>query len=217
MQETTIPEKGIIRPAEPEDAETLAEHIYLAGKSNAKISVYELLFPGGKQATLDCLKRLVLAKTRSFFHYSRCWVYQVGDEVVASGCHYDEAEAGSSKVIEACIEVGFSPEDLMAAYERAACFYRVVPIHPEGVWVVEHGVTSEGYRGQKIIGQLMKFSLDYARERGYKKVELGMFMGHDSALKAYKEWGFVVADQKTDPEFEEIFGVPGMVRMVREL
>jgi GNAT superfamily N-acetyltransferase len=217
MQKITILEKGIIRPGKPEDADTLAQHVFLAGKSNAKISVYELLFPGGKQATLEWIKRLILAETRSFFHYSHSLVYQVGDEVVASGCHYDEAKSGSTKLMEAFIEVGFSLEDITAARERAACFFRVVPIHPEGVWVVEHGATSEGYRGHKIIGQLMQSSLDYAKELGYKKVELGMFMGHDSALRAYKECGFIVADEKTDPEFEEIFGVPGMMCLAREL
>ena len=209
--------KAIIRPAEPEDADIVAEHIYLAGKSNAKISLYELLFPGGKQVTLDYLKRLILADTRSFFHYSHCLVYQDGEEVVASACCYNEAESGSEKVIEACVEVGFGPEDLVAAYQRAASFYRVVPAHPEDVWVLEHGAISEEYRGQGIIGYLIDALMERGRERGYKKTEFGMFMGHDSALMAYKKKGFVLADEKTDPEFEDLFGCPGMVRMIRGL
>ena len=147
--------KAIIRPAAPGDADIIAEHIYLAGKSPAKISLYELLFPGGKQVTLDCLKRLILADTRSFFHYSHCLVYQ-GEETVASLCGYNEAESGSAKIIQACVEIGFSPEDLVAAYRRAASFYRVVPAHPEDVWVVEHVATSEEYRGQGLIGHLLE-------------------------------------------------------------
>ena len=209
--------KAIIRPAAPGDAGIIAEHIYLAGKSHAKISLYDLLFPGEKQATLDCLKRLILADTQSLFHYAHCLVYQVGEEAVASVCGYNESESGSVKIIQACVEVGFSPEDLAAAYERAASFYRVVPTHAEDVWVIEHAAISEGYRGQGIIGYLFDGIMDRGRERGYTRAEFGMFMGHDSALKAYKKLGFVLADEKTDPEFEDLFGPPGMVRMVREL
>ena len=59
--------------------------------------------------------------------------------------------------------------------------------------------------------------MDRGRKQGYKKVELGMFIGNDPAQRAYEKVGFTLSDESRDPEFEDLFGSPGMVRMVREL
>ena len=72
----------------------------------------------------------------------------------------------------------------MAAYQRAASFYRVVPAHPDDAWVIEPVATSEEYRGRGLIGYLLEAIMDDGRERGYKKAGLGMFMGNDPAQRA---------------------------------
>jgi RimJ/RimL family protein N-acetyltransferase len=209
--------KLITRSAEPEDADIIAEHEYIAGKSNAKISLYDLVFPGSKEESIACLKKLLLTNTRSWLHYSHYLVGIIEGEVVASLCGYNEAQSGAQKMIEALVEIGYGPEELLNIYERAASFYRVVPAHPDEAWVIEHVATSEEFRGLGLISDLLETIMKRGREQGFKKVELGMFIGNRPAQRAYEKVGFVLADQQIDSEFEQIFGVPGMVRMVRDL
>ena len=208
---------AVIRPAEPRDVSEVTRLMYLAGKSNVETSIYDLTFPGSMEERLEKLGSLFTASTRSWYHHSFYLVNEVEGKVAGSLCGYNELEAGGAKLREAFIEIGIDRAEGMAMYERMQPFYRVNPIHPKDAWVIEHVAVFPEYCGQGLIYKLLNQILERGRGLGYKHAELGMLIGNTPARKAYEKAGFVITDEYTDPDFEKIFGSPGMVRMVAKL
>jgi translation initiation factor 4G len=101
--------------------------------------------------------------------------------------------------------------------ERLQPFYRVYPSHPDDAWVIENVAVLPDFRRRGVINALLMEVLDKGRQRAYRYAELGMLIGNLPAQRAYEKAGMVVVEEMTDPEFEEIFGSPGMARMVVEL
>ena len=208
---------ALIRPAVPGDADKVSRLMYLAGQSHIDTSIYDIMFPGTLEFKLEQLRELFTTTTRSWFHYSHYLVAEVDEEVAGSLCGYNELEAGGRKVRKAFKETGWGSTKGRDMVERLQPFYRVYPVHPEDAWVIENVAVFPEFRRKGLINALLEEILDRGRQRGYKYAELGILIGNLPAQWAYEKAGMVVVEETTDPEFEEIFGSPGMARMVVEL
>jgi hypothetical protein len=59
--------------------------------------------------------------------------------------------------------------------------------------------------------------MERGRKRGATVSDIGVFIGNDSAQKAYEKAGYVVVAEKTHPEFEAVYGTPGVRSLRRSL
>lgn len=207
--------KTSIRPAEAGDIEELAFLVYLAGKSHMRKPIYDLMFPGSEGYQLEVLMKLL--QVRPWFHYSMFIVADVGGKAVASLCGYSELETGGPKLSAALREIGWSQREVEAVISRLEPFHRVFPTHPRDAWALEHAATMSEHRKRGLMSALFKTFIDKACEKGYRTVELGIFTGNLPARRAYEKLGFMVTDEYADAAFEDLFGCPGMTRMVLSL
>jgi ribosomal protein S18 acetylase RimI-like enzyme len=206
-----------IRPAAPDDVSEVTRLMYIAGKSQVETSIYDVMWPESMGVRLEKLGRLYNAAARSWYRFDSYLVGEMEGKVAGSLCGYNEREKGGPRLREAFIEIGIDRTEARAISERMQPFYRVYPVHPEDAWVIEHVAVFPEFRGQGLITALLEEILEQGRRSGYKHAELGMLIGNLPAQKAYEKIGFTAADERTDAEFEKIFGAPGMVRMVIKL
>ena len=68
-----------------------------------------------------------------------------------------------------------------------------------------------------LIGALMNEALQDASERGCKLAEITTYIGNEAAQWVYEKSGFKVLDQKRCAEVEKLLGVPGFLRLTRQL
>lgn len=207
----------LTRPAVPGDADKVSRLSYIAGRSHLEISIYDIMFPGSLEFKLEQLSKLFNTKTRSWFHYSFYLVAEVGGEVAGSLCGYNELQAGGRAVSNAFKETGWGSARGREMVDRLRPFYRVYPSHPEDAWVIENVAVFPEFRRRGLISVLLEEILDKGRRLDYKHAELGMLIGNLPAQRAYERAGMAIVEETTDPEFEAIFGSPGMARMVVEL
>jgi GNAT superfamily N-acetyltransferase len=205
-----------IRPATPNDVSEVTRLMYLAGKSHVETSVYDVM-PGSMELRLERLGRLYKAAAHSWYRFDSYLVGEMEGKVAGSLCGYNEREKGGPRLREAFIEIGIDRAEGKAIFERMQPFYHVYPVHPDDVWVIEHVAVFPEFRGHGVITALLEEILEQGRRSGYIHAELGMLIGNAPAQRAYEKIGFTAADERTDAEFEKIFGAPGMVRMVIRL
>jgi ribosomal protein S18 acetylase RimI-like enzyme len=63
----------------------------------------------------------------------------------------------------------------------------------------------------------MNEALQDATQRGCKLAQITTYIGNDAARLAYEKSGFKVLDLKRCSEAEKILGVPGFLRLTRQL
>ena len=207
----------IIRPAVPDNAAEVAKLMYISSISPVRNALYDLMFPGAAEQRLEQLRGLYLADARSWFHFSHYLVAEVNGEVAAALCGYSEPEAGRLKLAEALPEIGWDEQEGIAFAERMEPILRVYPTFTDDVWIIENVATFPQYRRMGLINSLLKEIVKAGRDNGHMKVGLGIIIGNLPARKAYERIGFKLTEEYFDGSFEEIFGCPGMARMVLEL
>jgi ribosomal protein S18 acetylase RimI-like enzyme len=98
--------------------------------------------------------------------------------------------------------------------QKAAAFVLVAPEHVPNVWIVEHVATKPEFRRRGLVERLIGEILDVGRKRGATVADIGVLIGNDPAQRAYEKCGFEVIDEKRHPDFEAVYGCPG-VRSLR--
>lgn len=90
--------------------------------------------------------------------------------------------------------VGFSCLEIVKKPDSPYCFSR------EFLRVVEIG-TDENHRRQGIGSEIFDFIKNFAKEKGFNKIELDMWEFNESALKFYESMGFKTYRRYMDFEF----------------
>ncbi|MDY6796437.1 MAG: GNAT family N-acetyltransferase [Actinomycetota bacterium] len=209
--------KALIRPAVPGDAAQAARLSYMAGQSHLDVCIYDLMFPGDMERRLEMLGKLFTTKSPSWFHYSHHLVADVDGEVAGSLCGYFDPEAGGRVLRDAYEEAGMGRRERREMAKRLEPLMRVYPVHGHDIWVVENVAVFPRFRRKGLLDSLLDRILQKGRDRGFKRAELRMLIGNIPAQKAYEKAGFRIVEEFVDTEFEEIFGCPGMARMVVDL
>ena len=210
-----------IREATPADAPFLAWVMQAAARSHRPLSFWDLAFPGPDAPRLDYLAALAVGEPVSFAHYSGFIVAEADGRPVAALSAYDAATKGMDTFIGALGALlqarDWSPEhqELLAA--RMAPAGTCMPESPPGVWVIEWVAALPEARGKGVAHALLLEILERGRTAGYTHSQIGYLLGNTSAQTAYERVGFETVDEKRHPEFEEIFGCPGIARMTRQL
>ena len=210
-----------IRPATSDDADFLAWVMLTAARSHLERGLWDITLNRDQADCLSFLRELARTETRSWGHYSRFAVAAVDGEAAAALCGYDPIEAGTpalAKAIdEAAKQVGWSDSDVAAVWERFAPVGTCISDDAEGAWIIENVATLPSYRRRGLVNSLMENTLEAGRASGHRLAQISILIGNTPAQRAYEKIGFRPDTEKRHPDYEATVGVPGMIRLLRNL
>lgn len=112
-----------------------------------------------------------------------------------------------------------APEGIMAAWQESggASIMLCSPEHVPGAWIVEHVATRPEFRRQGLVDRLLASALEKGRTLGATVADIGVLIGNDGAQRAYEKAGFRVTGEKVHPDFQAVYGCPGIRLLSRPL
>jgi ribosomal protein S18 acetylase RimI-like enzyme len=212
--------ENVIRPAVEADAGAIAYAAYLAGQGHCRLSTYDLMVPGRPGPTAEriyLLKRLVEATTVSWLHYSHCFIAEVDGLACASLGAFSGRDSGNVQFMAALRETGWNDDEISLMSRAIRVYTRVEPTVPRDGWMIENAAALPGFRRRGLVRALLAAALDRGRELGHSSAMLACHIGNEAAFSLYQSAGFEITAEATDPEFEVVFGCPGMWQMTVRL
>ena len=211
-----------IRDATADDADFLAWAILTAAQGHLnKPSVWERVFSGSEEDRKNLLAKLVVAEPRCIAHYEGFVIAEHNGSPIAAACGYIPAdrspEAFTTALLTVVEEAGWNHQQQIDLLEGFNVFSRCLPMGYEREWVLEYIATQAEFRGTGVTAELLKDLLECGREEGIEKAKVAYFMGNEAAKKSYRKLGFSEVYERVDSEFEEQYGVPGVVHMSLDL
>jgi len=209
-----------IRAATVDDAPFIAWVQQEAARSHLPYGFWDLAFIGPDEWRLPLIERLVRAQAQSFCHWTRFLIAEVGGEPAAALSGYDKPSVTAATLLfeamqEAFAAIGWTELQAGAMNERILPFLTCIPEAEEEDWVIEWVATKPAHRGKGLVKQLLQEILKLGAERGHARSQIAVLIGNSAAQRAYESAGFRVVDEKTSPQFEATFGIPGIRRMLR--
>jgi ribosomal protein S18 acetylase RimI-like enzyme len=205
--------------AQPEHAKFIAWVILTAFRSHLEKGFWDFIRPGTDAQLLRYLEALTTSKAMHWTHLSLFLVAEVGGKPAAALSGYFDEECGGPALRggmdEADAATGYQQDP--AAVERALTILSVAPEHVPGAWIIEDVATLPQYRRRGLVDALMQEIMQRGRDRGATVSDIGVFVGNDSAQRAYEKAGYVVVDEKRDPAFEAVYKTPGTRTLRRTL
>jgi ribosomal protein S18 acetylase RimI-like enzyme len=214
-----------IRPANSGDTEFLAAAMLSASRGHLSRGLWDLIIGADEAGCLDYLKRLASAEPRSLYHYESYLIAEVGGYRAAALCGFETGSKSPdtwSIVGDAMSNVrrdlGWTEAQTAASYQRVAPIWTAcMPPDVGADFGIENVATVPEYRRRGLIGALIHEILHTASARGCKLAQITTYLGNDAAVSAYEKSGFRILDEKRCTEVQRILGVPGFVRLTREL
>ncbi len=199
----------------------LAWVMLAASRAHLRRGVWDLIIGADDAGCLDYLKRLTVAEPRSLCHFESFLVAEVEGRAVAAVCGFDFRTNGWAGVAQAMANVqehlGWTGADLDESRTRAAAIWNCLLPDAGADWGIENVATLPEFRRCGLATELVNEALSEGRARGLQLAQIVTFIGNDPAPAVYRRCGFRVADEKRCGEVEAALGVPGFVRLLREL
>lgn len=209
------------RPAAAEDAPFIAWVMQEAARSHLEKGIWDFAFPGDDAQRLTILAKILTTERAHFGHFSRFRVLEVDGEPASALSAYENSEHGLEQlelgIAVALTELGWTPEEMQALPERLGSFAATGYPNPDGLWIVEWVATKPEYRGRALVRRLLLEILEEGRELGFTRAQIGYLLGNVRAKSAYEGVGFKWVDEHCHPDFERVYGTPGIARMQRDL
>jgi ribosomal protein S18 acetylase RimI-like enzyme len=211
-----------IRRANLGDAEFLAWVTLSASRAHLRRGLWELIIGADQAGCLDYLRRLAVAEPRSLYHYSSYIVAEVDGERAAALCGFEPRDGGWAIAGEAMTNVqrdlGWTEAEIAASYQRIAPVWAAcMPADAGADFVIENVATRPEYRRRGLADILLDVITRDAIRRGCSLAQITTYIGNDAAVSAYEKADFKVLDEKRCAEVQKILGVPGFVRLTRDL
>jgi translation initiation factor 4G len=191
----------------------------MASRSQLKRGWFEIVLQRDDAFCFEFAKYLTLAKAVSWWHWSLFHVAEVDGVVASALCGFGDTSVyanSSAAMAEAGDKMGISKAEQAQFWPRGA--FIISPATSEdGAWTIENVATDPKYRGLGLVTKLIEADLAVARAKGFRRAQISYFMGNEPAERAYAKAGFVFAEEKTAPDFEAAFGIPGIRRVVRDI
>lgn len=205
--------------AQPKHAPFIAWVILTAFRSHLEKGFWDFMRPGTDEEILRYLEALTTSRAPHWTHLPLFIVAEVDGEPAAALSGYFDEEHGGMKLREGMAEAdaktGPAPDP--EAIGRALTILNVAPEHVPGAWIVESVATRPGFRRRGLVDTLMQEIMERGRKRGATVSDIGVFIGNDSAQRAYEKAGYEVVDEKRHPEFEAVYKTPGVRTLRRSL
>jgi ribosomal protein S18 acetylase RimI-like enzyme len=206
-----------IRRARPEDADFVARNILAAQRGHLTRSMFDIALNLPEAECLAFMRRLTVARTKSWFHVSQFLIAEVDSEPAAALCAFPAAgtrAAAGAAIEEVAGETGLDASEIFRRQAPAAnCWVQ----GGKGDWMLEYVATLSAYRGRGLVQALLAHALAAGKAAGYARASISFLIGNEPAERCYAKAGFAFAEEKRDPAFEAITGAPGFRRFERAI
>jgi ribosomal protein S18 acetylase RimI-like enzyme len=206
-----------IRRARPEDADFVARNILAAQRGHLTRSMFDIALNLPEAECLAFMRRLTVARTKSWFHVSQFLIAEVDSEPAAALCAFPAAgtrAAAGAAIEEVAGETGLDASEIFRRQAPAAnCWVQ----GGKGDWMVEYVATLGAYRGRGLVQALLDRALAAGKAGGYTRASISFLIGNQPAERCYAKAGFAFAEEKRDAAFEAITGAPGFRRFERAI
>jgi GNAT superfamily N-acetyltransferase len=166
---------------------------------------------------LAFVRRLTVARTKSWFHVSQFLIAEVDSEPAAALCAFPAAgtrAAAGAAIEEVAGETGLDASEIFRRQAAAAnCWVQ----GGKGDWMVEYVASLSAHRGRGLVQALLDRALSAGKAAGYARASISFLIGNAPAERCYAKAGFAFAEEKRDPTFEAITGAPGFRRFERAI
>jgi ribosomal protein S18 acetylase RimI-like enzyme len=209
-----------IRPARPEDAGFIARNILAAQRGQRPRGWFDIALDRPESECLAFIERLATAKSPSWWHTSTFLIAEVEGEPAAALCALPAAgtrDGARSAIREVADGIGLDASELAAISRRGAYVANCWVQGGDGDWMVEHVATLSAYRGRGLVQALIDHALAAGRAAGFNRASISFLIGNEPAERCYARAGFVLAQEKRDPEFEALTGAQGFRMFARAI
>jgi ribosomal protein S18 acetylase RimI-like enzyme len=206
-----------IRHARPEDADFVARNILAAQRGHLTRCMFDIALNLPDAECLAFMRRLTVARTKSWFHVSQFLIAEVDSAPAAALCAFPAA--GTRAAARAAIEevAGETGLDASEIFRRQAAAANCWVQGGKGDWMVEYVATLSAYRGRGLVQALLDRALAAGKAAGFARASISFLIGNEPAERCYAKAGFAFAEEKRDPAFEAITGAPGFRRFERAI
>jgi len=205
--------------AQPKHAPFIAWVMLTAFRSHLERGFWDFMRPGTDEEILRYLEALTMTKALHWAQLPLFIIAEVDGEPAAALSGYFEEEYGGGRlgdgIAEVSEETGHAPDP--EGMKRALTVLNVAPEHVPGAWIIEDVATRPEFRRRGLVDALMQEIMERGRQRGATLSDIGVFIGNDSAQKAYEKVGYAVVGEKCHPEFEAVYKTPGVRALRRAL
>ncbi len=207
-----------IRQGRAEDADFIARTILLAQRGPVPRGWFDIALAQAEPQVLDFLRKLAVAKPRSWYHVSQFLVAEVDGQPAAALCAMPSRltrDTMRGAFEEVAREGGISEADLAAIFARGAYARPCWIQGGDEDWLIEHVASQPGHRGRGLVQALIARGLDAGKAAGFCSASITFVIGNDAAERCYARAGFTFAEEKRDAGFEALTGTPGFRRFAR--
>jgi ribosomal protein S18 acetylase RimI-like enzyme len=189
-----------------------------AARSHLPRGFWDFYLELSDREILQYLETLAQTSRSHPFHHSAFIVAEVDGRPAAALCGFFEDESGFREFGPVLAEVdaalGRAPDAGQRGMARMGAFMSVVPEHRPHAWIVENVATLPELRRRGLVTRLLDEILARGETLGASCAELSVFIGNDSAQRAYERAGFEVVSEKRSAELDRTWGSPGL-RLLR--
>jgi GNAT superfamily N-acetyltransferase len=209
-----------IRSGRAEDADFIASAILMAQRGPVPRGWLDIALARPEPEVLDFIKRLAVARQRSWYHASQFLVAEVEDKPAAALCAMPSRGTRETMRLafeEVARDSGMSGADLSAIFSRGAYARPCWIQGGDEDWLIEHVASHLSFRGFGLMQALISHALSAGRAAGFSQASITFVIGNDAAERCYAKAGFSFAEEKRDAGFEALTGAPGFRRFQRAI
>lgn len=210
-----------IRDAVPGDAALIAWVQMTAARSGTPLGFWDMVFPGADAPRLALIEQIVRSPHESFAHVGGFLVAEVDGAAVGALSGYAPGVKKLGHFVRALGAVladnGWSEAHQKLVGTRIAPCLTCFSDTPEDRWIVEWVALRPEARGKGIAAALLDAILARGRTAGFQRSQISFLIGNAPAQRSYERAGFRIVDEKRHPDFETLFGAPGVARMWMDL
>jgi ribosomal protein S18 acetylase RimI-like enzyme len=207
----------MIRSARAEDADFIARTILAAQRGHRPRGWLDIALELPAAEVLAFVQQMTVARTPSWYHFSKFLVAEVDGEPAAALCALPASGtrlAARSAIQEIADETGLDASGIFQRGGYAAdCWVQ----GGEGDWMIEHVASLSAHRGRGLVQALIDHALAAGKVVGFARASISFLIGNEPAERCYAKAGFVLAEERRDGAFEALTGAPGFRRFGRAI
>jgi ribosomal protein S18 acetylase RimI-like enzyme len=216
---TEDPDGALVQLADArrEDGPFLGWVLQAASRSHLERGVLDVFVGGSEEECRRFLGALPLTAARHMASFENFIVATVRGAPAGALCGYFEEAVEpmlGKAAIEVAVQLGWSHDDLVAAWQRILPNRYVRVERVSGAWIVESVAVVPALRRTGIVRKMLDHVLERGRQHGARCAEVSVLIGNEAAQRAYEQAGFAVVQEVRNAEYEAAFQCPG-VRLLR--
>ena len=196
--------------------------MYTASRSHLEECPWSVLFGEPENRTRVLLERISRTSLLPWSYIRNFRIAEVNGRPVAAMCGYAPGDTDYTVIED--LELNIATQEFKYSRQRQAeirdRFVIAASGFPDdlpGSWGVENVAVLPEFYSQGLVDSLFESVLQEGVRNGFKTAQIMSLIGNEKGLKAFERNGFSQASHKTSPEFEKLFGTPGVIMMTQAL